>query len=91
MKNFKLSLLPLILMICAQMPAGDLLSEMQTKLDRMEGIYWTAIKMDRKEASYENCRRDLQKCAPSPVKSKKYSTSTKSKSTIACRKSTNCS
>lgn len=60
MKNFKLSLLPLILMICAQMPAGDLLSEMQTKLDRMEGIYWTAIKMDRKEASYENCRRDLQ-------------------------------
>jgi len=38
MKNFKLSLLPLILMICAQMPAGDLLSEMQTKLDRMEGI-----------------------------------------------------
>jgi len=60
MKKFKLSLLPLMLMLGTQILAGDLLSEMQTKLDRMEGIYWTAIKMDRKEASYENCRRDLQ-------------------------------
>lgn len=60
--NFKkmwLGLLAAIMLATSALEAGDLLGEMQTKLDRMEGIYWTAIKMDRKEAYYENCRRDL--------------------------------
>lgn len=52
-------LLAAIMLAATGSAAGDLLGEMQTKLDRLEGVYWTAIKMDRKEASYENCRRDL--------------------------------
>lgn len=60
--NFKKlwpGLLTSIMLATTGLGAGDLLGEMQTKLDRMEGFYWTAIKMDRKESSYENCRRDL--------------------------------
>lgn len=59
-QKFRLWLLSAMLLACAGSSAGDLLDELQTQLDRTEGVYWTAIKMDRKETYYESCRRNLQ-------------------------------